>query len=291
MKKIYSMIIISLLIFACPRTAYADTGIYKTASDLFAAHSIVDSNVPDSSIERVTHDNLPDSVCGYWVNDSDDKHYVVAIQDTKEGNEIKEKILDLIENDSTISFVYQKYSYNYLKQIQDEVLPYHNSIGVVATYPLETENRVIVEILTEKKNDTKTQKILDELSQKYEDAIHFLYVEDYEILLGDWLTTGETTGLTSLMPYFFLFVAAMILLMFNFLIKLKERHLLVLQTTNQKTITVSNQLTTKEVEEMIKKSNISVPQDLDTRILNSIVCAHKQSFLSEDAYGECRDSE
>ena len=273
MKKIYSMIMIVVLILSCPIMAYADTGVYKTAEDLFAAHSIVAPNVPDSNIEKVTHDNLPDSVCGYWVNDGDNKHYVVAIQDTKEGNEIKQKILDLIEDDSTISFVYQKYSYNYLKQIQDELLPYFKrGIGMISTGVREgyNNNYVQVGILTEKKNDSKTQKAMDELEQKYQDAIHIVYSSGFNENVDFYSASDGSINLSNFMPYFFLLCVATILLAFSFLIKLKERHMLVLQTTDKKIVTMSSQLTTKEIEDMIQKSNVPVPQDLEKKIMNTI---------------------
>ncbi len=272
MKKISTIIIVVLLLFAYPMTTYAETGIYETAEDLFAAYSIVDCNDPDALVDRNTE--YPDAMCGCWVTDScpdnNYNHYIIAIQNTEEGNALKQRILDLIKDDSTISFVYQKYSYNYLLQIQEKLRHYEKHISMVANYPDVLKNSLHVEILTEKKDDKKTQEILNELSQKYQDAIYFVYVDDYAHLDTYNPNNNDTIGLNSFMPYFLLLCITTILFAFGFLLKQKERNMFVLQTTDKRTVTVSNQLTTKEVEEMIQKSNVPVPQDLEKKIMQSI---------------------
>ena len=48
---------------------------------------------------------------------------------------------------------------------------------------------------------------------------------------------------------------------------MKTPKMLVLQTSDKKIATMSNQLTTEEIEDMIQKSNVPVPQDFGSQFV------------------------
>ena len=65
------------------------------------------------------NDGYPDYVTGVWSNDGSSYNLTVGLVDGTAGEAGKQEILDLIENDASITFTTQTYSHNYLMRIQD----------------------------------------------------------------------------------------------------------------------------------------------------------------------------
>lgn len=119
---------------------------------------------------------LPDYICGYWSTDGTSWNLTFGILDTEEGNAGMQEMLFLIEDDSTVSFVYQKYSKNYLLQVKEEICEYFfmdnglQSVGVDVS-----ENCVSVAFEESYANNETTQGFISELLSRYGDAVNISF--------------------------------------------------------------------------------------------------------------------
>lgn len=252
MRKIIA-IMISILIFCLGGVAVsAETAVYETAGDLYRAWY-------DGSAQR------PDYICGVWSTDGGDTNLTFGIQDTDEGKRGKQEILDMIVDDSTVSFEYQKYSENYLYQINEEIIPYfQKDLGIVSCGVYVMENRVEIEIHKDRKNDPATKEMVKEFKEKYGDAVHIEYGDFYVT------TTLEETNPSANNTTLILAVAAFVLLAMTATFAVWKARTAAVQTNTGTVVTSSAGYSTKAVESMVKESSVSVPSELDARIMDSI---------------------
>lgn len=259
MKKIIVLLFSLLFITMCTVTCFADAP-YSSAHELFSEYFS-------------GYDNLPDYICGIWSTDGGEKNLTFAIQDTDEGNAGKLEILELVEDDSTVSFVYQKYSYNYLCRVQEELLPYlQMNIGIVASGVYPYENCVKLTVREKDRNSDAIVTALAEIKATYGDVVLIEYLD------GEIVFTDRDSGLRvpfspdlpkhSTSPFFFAGIAILALFSvtaFFFVFRKKA----LLQTNSGKTVS-TEPVTNKEIEAMVKSSNAQFPADLDEKIMNDI---------------------
>ena len=98
MKKFLILIFSVLFVFSYAISVSAEEARYRNAGELYEAWA----------------ENLPDYICGIWSIDGGTTNLTFGIQNNEAGDTGKQRMLDLIENDSSITFVYQEYSRNYL---------------------------------------------------------------------------------------------------------------------------------------------------------------------------------
>lgn len=117
--------------------------------------------------------NYPDYVCGVWTETGDMSELVIAVTEDEKGEAGKEEILSLIEDDSSVKFVYQKYSYNELRDLQEELSDYtfDLGIGVWGIGVSEMENCLTLDI--ENPESPEMQEFIAECKEKYGDKITF----------------------------------------------------------------------------------------------------------------------
>lgn len=106
--------------------------------------------------------NYPDYVCGVWTETGDMSELVVAVTKDEAGEAGKEEILSLIENDESVKFTYQSYSYKELRQAQDEIVHFMgDESGIYGLGVDETENKLRADIDMSNPNAEATvQKLL-----------------------------------------------------------------------------------------------------------------------------------
>jgi len=230
----------------------------------------------------------PDYVTGVW---SADGSYNLTVGITKDeaGEAGKQEILDLIENDTSVSFVNQTYSRNYLLQIQDELFPYfkQKELGMVGNGVDDIGNCIDVWILDEKANDDTTLNFIAELQKTYGTAVAFSYSEGFvhtdtlteEIGLKGPLISPISEG-SSLLPnapkgssFSPLLAAGLIgipLLIFGIYFALRKRFIPVMQTNAGSTVTASEPLSVKDVKELVKESSSALPKGLDEKVMEGI---------------------
>lgn len=227
------------------------------------------------------NDGYPDYVTGVWSNDGSSYNLTVGVTNDAAGEAGKQEILDLIENDTSITFTTQTYSHNRLMQIQEELLPYfeQTELGMVGSGIYDTENCVHVEFLTEKSNDEASLNFIAELQQKYGDAISVSYTEGYvllteEIGLNNPLAPS-TDGKASFSPLLIASLIMIPLLVFGIYFAFRKRFVPVMQTNAGGTVAHTDTLSTKDVKTMVKDSSLPVSEVLDKKILESIAQQEK----------------
>ena len=249
MKKLLIMLFSVLFVFSCAVVVSAEEAQYSNAGELYEAWA----------------ENLPDYICGVWSTDGGYSNLTFGIQDTEAGNAGKQKMLDLIENDSSITFVYQEYSRNYLLQIQREIDEYMKlDLGLVSTGLYDTRNCIELGILEDRKNDADTQTMIKEITDKYGNAVSVTYTDArFELTLGE--EENPIAQHSLFLPVFLVAVAVLGMLF----IVIQNRGVL-LQTGNGTTVVSTTAPTGKEVEGMVKKSSYKTSSKLDKKIMNAI---------------------
>lgn len=115
--------------------------------------------------------NYPDYVCGVWTETGDMSELVVAVTKDEAGEAGKEEILSLIENDDSVKFTYQSYSYKELRQVQDEITSCMGAeSGIYALGVYEMDNKVHADIDMSNPNAEAT---VEKLLLQYGDMLVF----------------------------------------------------------------------------------------------------------------------
>ena len=262
MKKLFVLLIISVLLLGSfSNFVSAETAKYATAGDLYQAWEGI----------------CPDYVCGVWSTDGGINNLTFGVQNNEEGNAGKQEILELIENDSSVTFVYQEFSRNYLLQIQKEIDNEYmgKENGLVWTGLYDMDNCIKFGVKEEKKDDPKTQKMVEEILNKYGNAVGVEYTDGIFLFVEDNLPVYNNLHIydskeKDTQPFLILGIGLAVILMIGvFFVVVKRKNMMVLQTNIGTTASVSH----KKVEDMIKESDCSFPSDLDKRIM---------SFLDEE---------
>lgn len=265
MKKLISLFIAILLIFTFSFTASAEEKFEK---------------MKDLNTYWAVNDAYPDWFCGIWTETGSLNDLVVSVLDTEEGNLGKQEILDLIEDDSSVTFTYGQYSRNYLTGVQNS-LTYETfqELGLSYTAFLDTENRVELGILKEKRDDPASLQKLEELKQQYGDIFTVKYVDGYvseDILYIEDVPVVTNTGSiveVKTQSSYFLYIAVAVSLLLSvtcIFILLKRRRAFALQTSAGSTLSATARLSSKGVEALVKNTEVKVPAELEERILNEI---------------------
>lgn len=227
------------------------------------------------------NDAYPDYVCGIWSTNGGVAYLTVAVN-TKDA---KDEILSLIEDDSSVSFTYQKYSKNYLLSIIDEMntkfceYEFAKETGFLAMCLNEYENRVEITIDDEKIENSATVELVTELENRFGEAVYIEYsdadtvvsTEDLVAHLDNTVTyqeipEKENTALEAHLSVCCVILAISLLVLSCAFILQKRR---ALRTVNGKTVT-SGRVTLKEIEELIKNSPAEPSSKLDEKINNLI---------------------
>ncbi len=109
-----------------------------------------------------------------------------GIQNTELGNAGKTEMLELVKDDSSITFVYQEHSRNYLLQIQKELDGYfEKDFGLISTGLNEKNNCIVLGIFEERKDENAVSvEYTDELSVLTTDNNRPQYTQLSTLLIG-----------------------------------------------------------------------------------------------------------
>ena len=255
MKKLFTLIFSFFLICTCTTSVWAEEGQYITAGDLYEAW----------------HNNLPDYICGVWSTDGGTTNLTFGIQNNEAGNAGKQKILELIENDLSVTFVYQQFSRNYLLKIQKEIDGYfEKDLGLISTGLDDINNCIVLGVFNERKDNADTQNMINEITGKYGEAVSVEYTEEIRYTAGElenltaWIRKSKQPSL--LMP-----IVIMLLLMIGITFAMAiRRKMLILQTNHGAAVSTVRPPSAKDVEDMVKHSNYSAPSDLKQKVMDMI---------------------
>ena len=248
MKKLFALILAVVLICSCSIIVSAEEAKYNTAGELYEAW----------------YENLPDYICGVWSTDGGPNNLTFGIQNNAAGNAGKQEMLDLVKNNSTLTFVYQEYSRNYLLQIQREIDEYmKKELGLISTALNEQNNCIELGILKERKDDVATQDMIKEITDRYGNAVTVEYTDAIYALTTDMNGLWTSQHIILIMGIVVVFLAGMFFVF-------QKRNVLLLQTNNGATVSTATSPSTKEVENLVRKTQYDIPSELDQRIMNEI---------------------
>lgn len=248
------LVVLILLICTCTVSVSAAQAQYAVAGELYEAWC----------------DDLPDYICGVWSTDGGLANLTFGIQNTEEGNAGKQQMLELIANDSSVTFVYQKFSRNYLLGLQEEIDGYfERDMGLVSTGLDDLNNCIVLGILEERKDDAYTQSMIAEIMEKYGEAVSVEYTTAPVAVSLEVEGTSYLWLSPQAQPMLFFPVAVMLLLFGVGLAVAIRRKKLLLQSGNGAAVSMAP-LSSREVENMVKQSVHGVPSDLKQRVMKSI---------------------
>ncbi len=260
MKRLISILFIIILSFTC------------LAADL----------TPNDLFQEWAANGYPDYVSGVWSNDGSMNNLTFALVEGEDGERGKEEILERLGEGSTVQFVYQKYSRNYLANIQDELLPYfEKEIGLISSGLDEMENRITLGILEGMEENPETLAMLDELKEKYGDVFFVEYGRQPMTLEMGYVNTLVAPLDDLCVQYrideqptdngvqFFAFaITAVVLVTVVFAFYLSRKRV-ALRATNAGNIAEA-QMSIKEVEAVVKEAQIDTPITLDERVMKDL---------------------
>lgn len=259
MKRITVLIISILLIFSLCLCCNAEA-VFETAGELYQSWAKAD--------------NYPDYVCGVWSTNGSEDYLTIAVLDTEEGEQGKAEILDLVKDDSTVTFAYGEYSRNYLTQTQNEVTKLFKTSkdhGIVASALLDKENRVELTVIDEYEYNKKSKEMLSNLKSQYGDVFIINYAK--EPIFSEDLAYTSSTDISiheeRKSPDYSTIVLLLILVFSVAFMIVRKRRQALLKTSTGETIT-STKLSQNEIETLIKDSDITYPRELDQKISDEI---------------------
>lgn len=255
MKRFFPFILSLLLLCLCPTAFAANT--YQTAGDLFQVWAEADE--------------FPDYLTAVWSTDGGSENLTFGLVEGEAGEAGKAEILSLVENPSTVSFVTQKYPRNALAQIMNELEPYFKSgLGICSAGLNEYENRVDISINDTRQDDPETQAMVQELNEKYGDAILCTY-SDAQIVLTDAAPVemvAITGSLKESLPYLPALICTCVVILLFALLTLRPQHLFLNRTHG--TTGTSSDLSSAQIAQMVKDAAPTLSADADERILNAL---------------------
>lgn len=259
MKKITVLFISLLLVYSLCFSSSAEA-VFETAGDLYQSWAGVD--------------NYPDYVCGVWSTNGSGDYLTIAVLDTEEGEQGKAEILDLVEDDSTVTFAYGEYSRNYLTNTLNEVTKLFKTSkehGIVAVALSDKENRIALTVIDEYENNEVSNETLNKLKAQYCDVFIINYAK--EPIFSEDLAYISSTDISihdeRKTPDYSTIVLFVILIFSITFMIVRKRHQALLKTTTGEVIS-STELSEKEVENLIKHSDIEYPDELDKKISEAI---------------------
>jgi len=258
MKKVFAILFSLLLMSQLAVFAGADAQ-YSTAGDLYQAWM---STQPDWR-----QNPYPEYVCGVWSTDGGLNNLTIAVTKDEAGEAGKAEILELIENDESVTFTYQSYSYAELLAARLEIerqLGKDNGMHSIGIY--EMENHIGVGI---DETHPKAEAFMQKLLKEYGDMVHI------EISTGPINTLEETTlvdigGTAEQGPshlWILLLAGSMALCVGGFFL-LRQRSLAV-QTANGPVQTASS-LSRKQAEQLAQQCTAEPGQEVLEEILRRL---------------------
>lgn len=238
MKKIFVMILSLLLIAQLSVFAGADTQ-YSTAWDLYQAWM---SAQPDWR-----QNPYPEYVCGVWSTNGGTDNLTIAVTKDGAGEAGKAEILELIENDDSVTFTYQTYSYAELLTARlkiEKQLGRNNGMHSIGIY--EMENRIFVGV---DETNPNAAAFMQKLATEYGDLV-VIEISSGPINTLEYLDVGAPV--TQSPNYFWiLLLAGMMALCAGGYLLLRQRKLAI-QTADGPVQTVAS-LSRSQTEELARQ--------------------------------------
>ena len=108
-----------------------------------------------------------------------------------------------------------------------------------------------------------TQDMIKEITDRYGNAVTVEYTDAIYALTTDMNGLWTSQHIILIMGIVVVFLAGMFFVF-------QKRNVLLLQTNNGATVSTATSPSTKEVENLVRKTQYDIPSELDQRIMNEI---------------------
>lgn len=270
MKRIFILTLCFFLMCSCAVTVSADDGgTYETAGELYEAW--------------VSQNCVPDYISGVWSTDGGTSHLTFGLVKGEAGELGKREILALVRNDATVTIVYQTYSRNYLYRIQEEVVAryFGKDLGLVTAGVDEYENKLYFEVFVDFAENPDTLAIIQAVKTQYGDAVAFRTVDEvFQFVNGTQppatgpalvVTQPQKEGFPLVFFGLFGLTAA-----FFFLLQAQRKRVMAVSADGIPAFMGDRPVSEKDVEDAIRKADVSPSQALDDRVMASIRSDHAE---------------
>lgn len=270
MKRILLLLMCILLMFNYSITVSAEeNGIYENAGQLYEAW--------------VSQDKVPDYISGVWSTDGGRDNLTFCLVEGEAGEKGQQEILDLVIDDSTVTFAYQTYSRNYLYQIQDAVVDayFDKQLGLVTAGVREHENKVCFEVHIDYAENQDTLAMIQQVTDQYGDAVYFSYIDYYPQLVTSTEPTATTPFLVmanpqkQVMPVGLTFAFSAIAMAFLIFIEIRRRQVIAIMSDGASVAIGKHSFSKKEIETDIRNADVEPSESLDYRVMQSIKFSEK----------------
>lgn len=275
MKKFLAfwMTLLLLAALAVPVSASAGTA-YENAGGTSETGTFANAWALFESWET---NGYPDYVSGVWTETGGMEALVFGI--TEEGGEAaRREILELVENDGSVSFVTQKYSYNYLRQVQEEIAAYlmEHEIGSWGIGVSVMENNIGLSLQYDVAEHETTALVVKELKERYGDIVQIETghgpIVTYDVVeeIGPAVVTDTAVHPGKQLMTWLPMTLVLLLVASGAILIAHRRRTAVLQTATGGTVTTDGKLTAAQVEDMIKTDAPAPSAELDRKVFSQI---------------------
>ena len=265
MKRILLLAMSLILLFSFPvRAAAEEAGIYENAGALYEAW--------------VSGDCVPDYITAVISTDGGTDNLTFGLVEGEAGERGRQKILDLVRNDATVTIMYQTYSRNELDGVLDEIVNeyFAQDLGLVTAGVYEGANKIILEVKTDYAENADTLQMIRDVTDRYGDRVSFHFTDSEIVALVGTQTTATNPMMVMADPRspFNLLTFSLILcsMMLAVLCCLEiRRHRLIAATGNGAVvIQESSPVSSREIADKIRSNDMKPSADLQDRVMRSI---------------------
>lgn len=262
MRRIFTVVICFLLMCGLCVTASAE-GIYENAGELYEAW--------------VSGDCVPDYITAVISTDGGTDNLTFGLVEGEAGEKGREEILALVRDDATVTIFYQTYSRNELYRIQDEITDayFGRDLGLVTAGVSEGANRIVLEVHEDYAENAGTLEMIREVTERYGDAVSFRFTDAViQAVVGTETTvTGPVLVVTAPQNQVFsqamtLAVFAMLVCCFSGIVLCRRQFAAV--TGKGTVVCTSRSVGKKEIEEILRSSEVEPSAGLKSRVMRSI---------------------
>ncbi len=257
-----------LIIGAPEENAAPDAPVQDVPADSMALGGMVDgkyATMGDLYQAWGGYAGYPDYVCGVWSTDGGMTNMTVAVTDDEAGEKGKQEILSLLANPETVTFTTQKYSYQELLIVNDEIVAQMMAGGspIIACGVYEMENAVHV---TVNSSHQAAGDMIAALTTQYGDLI---LVEESDLRFETLLTDAspdqmavDLTAKPSIGNYFPLILLLTVLALAALTVAFK----LPARVTNTGKVVTEGKPTRAQVETAVAQSTETPPDRVEEQI-------------------------
>lgn len=227
----------------------------------------------------------PEYLTGAWSSDGGYENVTFGVTNDEVGRKGAAHILELVEDDATVTIVYQTYPLQYLYRVQGEIEPYlSDELGLIGVGVNAYANRVEVAVEQKRIDDADTVSAINTITEKYGAAVFVEFTDlQYLPVLGGADSSqnrlpGVAGGQTKAQATALYLMAAVIGLLLVALVfsEYKRRRVLVFLTNSGMCTAQAPKPSFRAIEKAVQETAFVPSENLDARVECTILQASKK---------------